>query len=69
MFAAFFLIVVSWLCRMYPVVPINARRMSEKDVIIGGYFFPKKVKLFSVVSRGNIMYYLLLIMPHEDSNV
>ncbi|XP_076119823.1 sterol 26-hydroxylase, mitochondrial [Alosa pseudoharengus] len=28
--------------RMYPVVPMNARRMSEKDVTIGGYFFPKK---------------------------
>lgn len=28
--------------RMYPVVPLNARIFSEKDVIIGGYYFPKK---------------------------
>lgn len=29
--------------RMYPVVPINARIIAEKDVVIGGYQFPKKV--------------------------
>ncbi|KAJ0070558.1 hypothetical protein NL108_015880, partial [Boleophthalmus pectinirostris] len=28
--------------RMYPVVPMNARIFSEKDVVIGGYYFPKK---------------------------
>ncbi|MCJ8732766.1 hypothetical protein PDJAM_G00214970 [Pangasius djambal] len=28
--------------RMYPVVPINGRLLSENDVIIGGHFFPKK---------------------------
>ncbi|KAJ8247069.1 hypothetical protein GJAV_G00258410 [Gymnothorax javanicus] len=28
--------------RMYPVVSLNARLMTEKDVSIGGYFFPKK---------------------------
>ncbi|TSK92909.1 Sterol 26-hydroxylase, mitochondrial [Bagarius yarrelli] len=28
--------------RIYPVVPINARLLSENDVIIGGHFFPKK---------------------------
>nr|XP_040057824.1 sterol 26-hydroxylase, mitochondrial [Gasterosteus aculeatus aculeatus] len=28
--------------RMYPVVPINARIIAEKDVVIGGYQFPKK---------------------------
>ncbi|KAI5107332.1 hypothetical protein C0J45_2970 [Silurus meridionalis] len=28
--------------RMYPVVPTNARLLSEKDVVIGGHFFPKK---------------------------
>ncbi|XP_067084998.1 sterol 26-hydroxylase, mitochondrial [Osmerus mordax] len=28
--------------RMYPVVPMNARLMTENDVIIGGYYFPKK---------------------------
>ncbi|KAB5577267.1 hypothetical protein PHYPO_G00207940 [Pangasianodon hypophthalmus] len=28
--------------RMYPVVPMNARLLSENDVIIGGHFFPKK---------------------------
>lgn len=28
--------------RMYPVVPLNSRIMAEKDVIIGGHFFPKK---------------------------
>ncbi|XP_056610060.1 sterol 26-hydroxylase, mitochondrial-like [Triplophysa dalaica] len=28
--------------RMYPVVPINARIMTEKDVVIGGHFFPKE---------------------------
>ncbi|XP_053351970.1 sterol 26-hydroxylase, mitochondrial-like [Clarias gariepinus] len=28
--------------RMYPVVLINIRLLSEKDVIIGGHFFPKK---------------------------
>nr|QQL94744.1 sterol 26-hydroxylase mitochondrial [Lateolabrax maculatus] len=27
--------------RMYPVVPINARVMTEKEVTIGGYQFPK----------------------------
>ncbi|KAK7877929.1 hypothetical protein WMY93_031405 [Mugilogobius chulae] len=30
--------------RMYPVVPLNARIFSEKDVVIGGYYFPKKGK-------------------------
>ncbi|XP_053537059.1 sterol 26-hydroxylase, mitochondrial [Ictalurus punctatus] len=28
--------------RMYPVAPVNARLLSENDVIIGGHFFPKK---------------------------
>ncbi|XP_069554912.1 sterol 26-hydroxylase, mitochondrial [Brachyistius frenatus] len=28
--------------RMYPVVPLNARIITEKDVTIGGYQFPKK---------------------------
>ncbi|KAK2839491.1 hypothetical protein Q5P01_013231 [Channa striata] len=28
--------------RMYPVVPLNARIISHKDVAIGGYQFPKK---------------------------
>ncbi|XP_058248817.1 sterol 26-hydroxylase, mitochondrial-like [Hemibagrus wyckioides] len=28
--------------RMYPVLPVNARLLSEKDVIIGGHLFPKK---------------------------
>uniref|UniRef100_A0A8C6WM66 Cytochrome P450, family 27, subfamily A, polypeptide 7 n=1 Tax=Neogobius melanostomus TaxID=47308 RepID=A0A8C6WM66_9GOBI len=28
--------------RMYPVVPLNARVFSEKDVVIAGYHFPKK---------------------------
>ena len=32
--------------RMYPVVPMNARLLTENDVIIGGYYFPKKVSLF-----------------------
>ncbi|XP_029968579.1 sterol 26-hydroxylase, mitochondrial [Salarias fasciatus] len=27
--------------RMYPVVPTNARIMTEKDVVIGGYHIPK----------------------------
>jgi len=28
---------------MYPVVPINSRLIAEKDIVIGGHFFPKKV--------------------------
>ncbi|KAF7658147.1 hypothetical protein LDENG_00016610 [Lucifuga dentata] len=28
--------------RMYPVVPVNARIIAERDVVIGGYHFPKK---------------------------
>ncbi|KAM4608995.1 sterol 26-hydroxylase, mitochondrial [Polymixia lowei] len=28
--------------RMYPVVPMNARIITEKDVVIGGFHFPKK---------------------------
>ncbi|XP_064182855.1 sterol 26-hydroxylase, mitochondrial-like isoform X1 [Anguilla rostrata] len=28
--------------RLYPVVPMNARLMTEADISIGGYFFPKK---------------------------
>lgn len=32
-------------CRMYPVVPINARVVTDKDVTIGGYQFPKNVGL------------------------
>ncbi|ROL50455.1 Sterol 26-hydroxylase, mitochondrial [Anabarilius grahami] len=28
--------------RMYPVVPMNSRLISENDVVIGGHFFPKK---------------------------
>lgn len=30
---------------MYPVVPINARVVTDKDVTIGGYQFPKNVGL------------------------
>ncbi|XP_067426174.1 sterol 26-hydroxylase, mitochondrial isoform X2 [Emydura macquarii macquarii] len=29
--------------RMYPVVPTNARVIVEKDVVIGGYHFPKDI--------------------------
>ncbi|XP_062862055.1 sterol 26-hydroxylase, mitochondrial-like isoform X2 [Trichomycterus rosablanca] len=28
--------------RIYPVVPVNARLLSDSDVTIGGHFFPKK---------------------------
>lgn len=28
---------------LYPVVPGNARFVSEKEVVLGGYWFPKKV--------------------------
>ncbi|XP_017285840.1 sterol 26-hydroxylase, mitochondrial [Kryptolebias marmoratus] len=28
--------------RMYPVVPLNARIMTEKNISVGGYQFPKK---------------------------
>ncbi|XP_028249558.1 sterol 26-hydroxylase, mitochondrial [Parambassis ranga] len=34
--------VVKETLRMYPVVPMNARIITEKDVFIGGYHFPKK---------------------------
>ncbi|KAI1884890.1 hypothetical protein AGOR_G00214530 [Albula goreensis] len=30
--------------RLYPVVPVNARHMTEHDVSIGGYFFPKNTQ-------------------------
>lgn len=29
--------------RMYPVVPVNARIITEKDINVGGYHFPKNV--------------------------
>uniref|UniRef100_A0A8C2KS18 Cytochrome P450 family 27 subfamily A member 1 n=1 Tax=Cyprinus carpio TaxID=7962 RepID=A0A8C2KS18_CYPCA len=28
--------------RMYPVVPMNSRLISESDIVIGGHFFPKE---------------------------
>ncbi|XP_073701829.1 sterol 26-hydroxylase, mitochondrial-like [Garra rufa] len=28
--------------RMYPVVPMNTRHISENDLVIGGHFFPKE---------------------------
>ncbi|XP_022596494.1 cytochrome P450 27C1 [Seriola dumerili] len=34
--------VVKEALRMYPVVPMNARIMTEKNIVIGGYQFPKK---------------------------
>ncbi|XP_056294166.1 sterol 26-hydroxylase, mitochondrial isoform X2 [Pseudoliparis swirei] len=40
--------VVKEALRMYPVVPMNARVIAEKDVTIGGYQFAKKVDLLSV---------------------
>jgi len=29
--------------RIYPVVVMNARTITQKDVVIGGYHFPKNV--------------------------
>ncbi|XP_026127283.1 sterol 26-hydroxylase, mitochondrial-like [Carassius auratus] len=34
--------VVKETLRMYPVVPMNSRLITENDVVIGGHFFPKK---------------------------
>ncbi|XP_056244560.1 sterol 26-hydroxylase, mitochondrial isoform X2 [Seriola aureovittata] len=34
--------VVKEALRMYPVVPMNARIITEKNIVIGGYQFPKK---------------------------
>ncbi|XP_053733586.1 sterol 26-hydroxylase, mitochondrial isoform X1 [Synchiropus splendidus] len=34
--------VVKEVLRMYPVVTMNGRTLYEKDVVVGGYYFPKK---------------------------
>ncbi|XP_026127282.1 cytochrome P450 27C1-like [Carassius auratus] len=34
--------VVKETLRMYPVVPMNSRLISENDIVIGGHFFPKE---------------------------
>lgn len=45
--------------RIYPVVPLNARLLSENDVIIGGHFFPKKVLFFPLT----VLFLIFIILP------
>lgn len=40
---------------MYPVVPYNARVMSEKSVSVGGYHFSKNVGLTHTPSRARVL--------------
>ncbi|XP_053351972.1 sterol 26-hydroxylase, mitochondrial-like [Clarias gariepinus] len=44
--------------RMYPVVPVNVRLLSENDMVIGGHFFPKKTTFmmqhYAISHDGNI---------------
>lgn len=62
---------LSLFCRMYPVVPMNARIISDKDVSIGGYQFSKKVGLLFVfvymnynIKRKDMSYRILTLDYH-----
>lgn len=46
---------------MYPVVSLNARVMTEKDVAIGGYQFSKNVGLLFYLLICIVLYYNLLL--------
>jgi len=50
--------------RMYPVVPMNARVIAEKDVTIGGYQFAKKVDLLSVSCE--YVFFTIITFLHSE---
>lgn len=44
--------------RLYPVIPANARVITERDIQVGGYLIPKNV---SVVKESLILSAMMMI--------
>lgn len=44
--------------RLYPVIPANARVITERDIQVGGYLIPKNV---SVVRESFILSAMMMI--------
>lgn len=42
---SFLLVNVTLFVRLYPVIPANARVITERDIQVGGYLIPKDVSI------------------------